>query len=328
MVAAQFAPSRTVRGGVITSAPLAVSVCYNQVPSLQTVGAWRGDIMRSDRIVLHASWVLLCMAGVPILAQVVSWEGTSFPEAEGWARSTFCTPGRWIEGSWFRQALAVGECAPPPDGDRDSYRRSLESLNGVTTFFVEFRLQSDGDSSEIPGGAPAVVAMGNFFGVVYHVTVSRDLVKFLRDADLPIWFIEIERDVPHTYRIELHADRYAFYIDAYLIDEGVPEGPFPAYDSVITWRGKSWYLPCENAWDYIRYGVIPVDGSGDYDSDGAVTLDDFYYFHECLTNVRPGIQGGPTNDAGPGCRFADFDSDGDVDLRDFAEFQNAFTSSP
>ena len=74
--------------------------------------------------------------------------------------------------------------------------------------------------------------------------------------------------------------------------------------------------------------MIPVDGSGDYDSDGAVTLHDFYFFHECLTNDRPGIHGGPDNDAGPGCRFADFDSDGDTDLRDFAEFQNAFGHAP
>jgi hypothetical protein len=166
--------------------------------------------------------------------------------------------------------------------------------------------------------------MGNFFGVVYHVTVARDLVQFLRDVDLPIWFIAIEPNVPHTYRIELYPDRYAFYIDAYLIDEGIAEGPFPAHNSVIAWSGKSWKLPCENAWAYIRYGHTPLDGSGDYDSDGALTQDDFYLFHECLTNDRPGIHGGPEQDAGPGCRFADFDADADTDLADLAEFQNLF----
>ena len=56
--------------------------------------------------------------------------------------------------------------------------------------------------------------------------------------------------------------------------------------------------------------------------------DDFYFFHECLTSVRPGINGGPENDAGPGCRFADFNSDGDTDLLDFAKFQNAFGEEP
>jgi hypothetical protein len=169
-----------------------------------------------------------------------------------------------------------------------------------------------------------VVALGNDAGGGYNITVARDLVKFLRDVDLPIGFIEIEPDVPYTYRIELYSGRYAFYIDAYLIDEGVADGPFLAYNPRISWRGKSWYLPCHNAWDYIRYGVIPVDGSGDYDSDGAVTHDDFYVFHECLTNERLGINGGPDADAGPGCRFADFDGDSDTDLLDVAEFQNLF----
>ncbi len=117
---------------------------------------------------------------------------------------------------------------------------------------------------------------------------------------------------------------FEFYIDAYLIDKDVPDGPFPAHDSRVTWRGKSWFLPCENAWDYIRFGVIPEEGSGDYDSDTAVTLDDFYFFHECLTNQRLGINGGPAKDAGAGCRFADFDLDNDVDLLDFAEFQLTF----
>ncbi len=71
--------------------------------------------------------------------------------------------------------------------------------------------------------------------------------------------------------------------------------------------------------------MIPLDGSGDYDSDAEVTLDDFYFFHECLSNRRPGINGGPGNDAGPGCRFADFDFDTDVDLLDIAAFQRTLT---
>ncbi len=72
---------------------------------------------------------------------------------------------------------------------------------------------------------------------------------------------------------------------------------------------------------------MPVDGSGDYDSDAEVASDDFYFFHECLSNRRPGINGGPAQDAGPGCRFADFDFDDDVDLLDVAEFQLNFTGN-
>ncbi len=164
--------------------------------------------------------------------------------------------------------------------------------------------------------------------MIYHTTVSSDLVKFARDVDLPIRFVEIDPAVAHTYRIELDANRYTFYIDSFLIDQGAPEGPFPALESPrITWLGRSIYLPCENGWDYIRYGVTPLDGSGDYDSDGAETLIDHYFVTDCLTKDGPGIVGGPGENAGPGCRFADFDADGDANLLDVAEFQNLFNGS-
>ena len=284
--------------------------------------------MRKERVHPIATWLLLG-AAVPALAQVFSSEFFGDPVSEGWDMVLqYCEPQTWNEAGWYHQQLDFDACPPGPGGGRDVYRRSLQALNGVTEFFAEFRVRTDGDRSEIPYGAPIVLVLGNNAGVAYHITVARDLVQFFRDADLPIWFIQIEPGVPHTFRTELYTGRYAFYIDAYLIDEGLPEGTFLAHDSRISWRGRSWYLPCHNAWDYIRYGVIPVDGSGDYDSDAAVTLDDFYFFHECLTNDRPGINGGPGKDAGPGCRFADFDSDGDTDLRDFADFQNAFTSPP
>jgi len=266
--------------------------------------------------------LLLTLAAAPAHAQVFSSEFCSDPASEGWGPLLqYCKPDTWNEDGWYHQKLDLEACPPGPGGGRDVYRRSLEPFNGTTPFFEEFRVVTDGDRSEILGGATALVAVGCSCPVIYHITVTRDLVRFLRDLDVGSSFIEIEPGVPHTYRIELYPDRYAFFIDGYLIDEGVLVGPFPAYDSRITWQGSSWFLPNETWWDYFRYGRIPDDGSGDFDSDAFVTLADFYFFHECLTNVRPGINGGPDNDAGPGCRFADFDADADTDL---ADFQNAF----
>lgn len=285
--------------------------------------------MRGGPLHVFAIWLLCGAAATPALAQVFSSEFFSDPISEGWNLTTrYCQPETWNEDGWYHQQLDHDACPPGPEGAFDGYTRSLESFNGLAPFFAEFRLDTDGDRSGIFYGSPLVLAVDNIFGVLYHFRVARDLVTFFRDVSLPGWLIDIEPGVPHTYRIELYADRYAFYIDAYLIDEGVPEGPFPAHDSRITWQGESWNLPCENAWDYIRYGVIPADGSGDYDGDGAVTGDDFYFFQECLSNDRPGIHGGPESDAGPGCRFVDFDSDGDSDLRDFAEFQSVFGGLP
>ncbi len=283
--------------------------------------------MRSNRTAHKATWLLLGAATAPGLADVFSSEFFSDPVSEGWDLLQLVCSDTWVDDGWYYQRFDHDVCSQGSSRGQDAYVRWITDFNGQPRFFLQFRVQTDGDTSEIPRGAPTVVSMFNSAGVLYHVTVARDLVKFLRDVDLPIWFIEIDPGVPHEYRIELSPDLYAFYIDADLIDEGVPEGPYPAHDARITWLGRSWYLPCENAWDYIRYGVIPEDASGDYDSDAQVTLDDFYFFHECLTNRRPGINGGPGSDAGPGCRFADFDFDTDVDLLDIAEFQVNFTGA-
>jgi len=159
------------------------------------------------------------------------------PVFEGWDFIfQYCDPELWIEDGWYHQQLDVRACPPGPQGGYDAYRRALAPYNGVTEFFLEFHVETNGDPSGIPWASPVVLAMGNNAGVLYHFTVARDMVKFLRDVDLRIWFLDIEPDIPHTYRVELHGDRYAFYIDGYLVDEGLSEGPFPAHQSTITWQ--------------------------------------------------------------------------------------------
>jgi hypothetical protein len=261
----------------------------------------------------------------PAIAQIFCSEFLSDPVSEGWDLIQEYCADTWVQTGWYYQQLDRKGCPRGPGG-ADVYWRWLEGFNGTPEFFAEFRVQTNGDRSEIPGGAPALVVLANDPGVIYHMTISRDLVKFARNVALPIWFIEIEPDVPHVLRIELTSGRYAFYIDADLIDEGVSEGPFPADNPRISWRGRSWYLPCLNAWDYFRVGQIPEDGSGDDDRDGVLTLFDQYFVADCLTKDGPGIFGGPDNDAGPGCRFTDFDADADTDLADFAVFQNHFNN--
>jgi hypothetical protein len=263
----------------------------------------------------------------PLNAQVVSSELFSDPVSEGWPLFNQYCAETWLKEGWYYQRFDPETCPTGTNGAQDAYVRPITEFNGEPEFFLEFRVQTDGDRSEIPRGAPTVLAMGNFFGVVYHITVSRDLVKFSGHLYLPGLFIEIEPGVAHTFRIELYPDRYDFYIDGNVADEGAPDGPFPAHDARISWVGSSWDLAADNAWDYIRYGVLPLDGTGDYDSDGVVTLDDFYFFHECLSNRRPGINGGPGMDAGPGCRFADFNADSSTDLLDFAAMQIIFGRS-
>lgn len=270
---------------------------------------------------------LFWLLEAPLYAEVIAYEAHVFPEEVGWTPNAFCDPERWVGDGWLFQHVQYCEGVPPPGGQRESFARSLGPFVGQNTFFVEWRMETDGDRSEIGGVAPASLVASGRTGVNYHFTIARDQVRLIRDNLLPIVFAETDPGIPHTYRLELHGDElYAWYIDVQIIDSGVPEGAYPTSETnVISFRAKSWYLESTTRWDYIRYGVIPEDGTGDYDSDAEVGLDDYYFFHECLTNRRVGINGGPGNDAGPGCRFADFDHDTDVDLHDFATFQNTFT---
>jgi len=266
----------------------------------------------------HAILVPL-MTAASAAGGVVSWEATSYPETQGWERDIFCTPERWLDpAGWYFQEVAPG-CGDPPPGDRESFSRSLADFQDEEEFFIEWSVETDGDRSEIIGVAPAALSASGTSGVLYHFTIARDQVRFIRMRH-PMVFIDIQPEVPHTYRVELYGDElYIWYIDGKVIEQGMPEGPFPKSDSRLHWRGRSWRLENTVWWDYIRYGTIPEEASGDYDSDEDVDLDDYYYVHECFSQSGPGV------DAGPGCRFADFDGDSDVDFKDLAAFQNAFT---
>ncbi len=273
---------------------------------------------------------LLLLGGARCVADVVSYECDSFPVEAGWyVGQNWCETVEWVSDGKFCQRVAFCEGYDPPEGQQSSYRHLLDEFIGTPRFFVEWRIETTGARSELPFTAPASFVSHNGGGVSYHFTISKDQVRFIRDIpEFPILWPEIEPSVPHTYRVEHYGtELYVVYIDGEIADSGIPEGPHPAYDPRISIRAKAQFVESTTVWDYIRWGDIPIDGSGDFDSDEDVDGRDFYFFHECLTNRRPGINGGPGNDAGPGCRFADFDDDTDVDLRDMAAFQSAFTRS-
>ena len=276
-----------------------------------------------------AAYIAILMAGTAACGQVGTYEGDVFPESAGWDRVGTFDADRWIDGGWFGQYVDLGEWAPGPRGEADYYQRSIAEFAGASTFFVEWRVETNVPSAlfDVSGVATALVAGGRSTAF-YHFTLTDESVRLIRSNFLPIIFAQVMPVVPHTYRLELYgSERYAWSIDGQMIDSGVPAAAYPADSSVLIWGTSHDVYDNIARWDYIRFGVIPVDGSGDYDSNAEVTLDDFYFFQECLSNRRPGLNGGPGNDAGPGCRFADFDFDDDVDLRDVAEFQTAFGAS-
>ena len=281
-------------------------------------------------------------AAVHVHAEVVSYEGSIFPDRTGWTRDFFCTPERWTEEGWFHQAVEPGECFDPPSGDRDSYSRPISEFIEAPGFFVEWRLEVDGDSSEILWGGPAILSAWSQGPVLYWFAIARDQIKFVKDAFAVVFFVDMAPGVPHCIRLEqIGVEEFRWFLDGQLVFEDVPAAAYPSFNPHISWRAKSAFLTSEVSWDFVRYGDIPAEGSFDYDSDGDVDSTDHYFLTDCLGKDGPGIYGGPgaacpegddtcakigpLTTAGPGCTWADSDGDGDVDLRDIAAFQNAYT---
>ena len=261
------------------------------------------------------------IASATARAQIVSYECTSFPEDEGWEHIDVLFPAdRWLQEGWLHQQAEIAAPGPPQVSEEDLYRQSLGDFDGAATFFLDWRMETDGTQKGFPNISPAAIVAGGFAGVLYHFTIAENQVRLIRDTLLPVVFAHIEPGTAHTFRLELFGDEwYSFYVDGRLIDSGIPEGRYPTTDSRITFGARAGLDGETTRWDYVRFGVIPAASSGDFDSDADRDLRDFYFFEECLRN------GGSGTDAAPSCTWADMDADGDADLLDFAEFQVAFT---
>jgi len=255
---------------------------------------------------------------------VVVYECDVLPESAGWEREIAGTPGaeREIADGWFVQTVDLPNGWTGPDGDFDGYRVTLSAFAAADTFFVEWRAITDNPGWLLDKDATpvAVSAAGNTPS--YHTTSTADAIQLRHTVTVPDIVVPVVPDVPHTVRLEFPtSNSYTWYLDGQEVVSGTSTAPYPDTSSFLIWGVRRSYVDSTTRWDYIRFGVIPQDGSGDYDSDGALTLFDHYFVRECMAD------GGPDTNAGPGCRFADFDGDTDADLLDFAEFQNTFGPS-
>lgn len=274
--------------------------------------------------------LLVSFAWAEYESKIVAFECDALPELSGWERELGGTPGaeRWVQNGWFFQSVNLPPGWNGPHGDADFYRISLDQFAGIDVFFVEWRTATNNPNWLLDLSAVPVVVSAGGSGAVYHTTITTDEVQLYRRTWIPLVFVEIIPNVPHVYRLELRGtDSYAWFIDGILVEAGIPLSSYPDTSASLIWGAGREYVDATTAWDFVRAGVIPENGSGDFDSDGGLTLIDQYFIADCLTKDGPGIFGGPGNNAGPGCRFADFDTDSDVDLLDFAEFQNFFRPS-
>ncbi|MFQ5463935.1 MAG: hypothetical protein ACE5E5_15085 [Phycisphaerae bacterium] len=267
--------------------------------------------------------VLALLLGSYSYSQVYVYECDVLPLEAGWTLTqTFCDPGEGIIDGGL--VYTVDICpTQPPFGQQIDYRIHISEFIGVPEMFFEWRSESTGDRTELNFTAPSSFVMADGGGVKYHFTIASDQIRYIRDDNDPWVYIDITPNAPHTFRVELFdVDWFTVFIDGVVVDEGIPEGTLMQFDPRISFRAKAQFVASKTTWEYMRWGVIPADGSGDFDSSGAADAFDLFYFSECFDR---NLAGEP---ADPSCQWADFNADNTVDCTDAAAFATVYTGDP
>jgi hypothetical protein len=267
-----------------------------------------------------ATYIFVLVLAVPSLGQTISYEASSlFPERDGWTH--IIQPyqaDRWLDNGCLVQVAELVSHGKVVEGEDDPYYREFPEQAGLPSWYLQFRVITDSPPLYQDVG-PAAIAAGGFSGVLYHFIIGNNQIRFLRDVALPYVYVNVESGIPHTYRLELRPNSYILYVDGVSVDAGIPEGPYPVTSSSITFRGKASTGVNITRWDYVRFGQIPIDHSGDFDSNAAVDANDLYFFVDCLLS--------PAYDAaGPGCKWADMNNDGVANGADVSAFVAAMMS--
>ncbi|MFH1111176.1 MAG: PEP-CTERM sorting domain-containing protein [Planctomycetota bacterium] len=221
------------------------------------------------------SLLLVVALGASAQAQTVSYQGTTFPEQDGWTRDEQLFPAdRAIENGWLVQRADVVPQEPPflDVSEQDFYRRSLSEFAWSDPFFIEWRMVTDGPRTGIPSASPAAIVAGGTSHAFYHFTIAEDQARLI-NADLSVLLVDIAPGVPHNYRLELYGTQsYRWLIDGQVVDSGIPEGPYPTADSEIVFGARAAGQTITDRWDYIRYGTIPEPATGALLLAGAATV--------------------------------------------------------
>jgi hypothetical protein len=251
-------------------------------------------------------------------AQIVAYEGDVLPEIDAapWTRLGTLDALRWSDNGLFCQLISPGQ--------NDIYRRTIPEFTSSPSFFVTWREMTDIPRSYISSTPSGISVPSSETAVLFTFTVTSDQVQFIRDNPIGlVMYVDVEPGVLHTYFLALHADlSYDWYIDGLVVNSGQYPSPYPDASARIQWWARSFTtMPEQTAkWDYVRYGVIPPDHSGDFNNNGAVDETDLYFFVDCLL--------GPDYDAAaPGCKWADMDSNGKADGADVQLFATAMTGA-
>jgi hypothetical protein len=152
----------------------------------------------------------------PALAFVFSYEAVVYPNPPAWQRTVDGTPERRLENGWL--ILTVEE------GDQDSYYYDIGFSGLVGRFFAEWRAVTNSPAWLIEKWqAPAVLSCGGQGATFYHVVMTESAAVLLRDVFIPRVIVPISAGQPHTYRVEVFANQYLWYIDGVVVTAASPK---------------------------------------------------------------------------------------------------------
>lgn len=255
-------------------------------------------------------------------AQCVMYEADELPLDVGWSQNPTLFPGqRWTEGGWLFQYVEVAS-QDPWGPERDYYRRSIAEFANSPSFFMAWRVETDGVREGMPAGAPAIITASGSMGIHYHFTITRDQARLI-DPYLNVILFDIQAELSHDYRLEVRDKAWKVFIDGQLVNSGTATKSYPTADSVIAFGAQAYIDPSLTRWDYIRYGVIPDDaGAGDLNCDGTINPFDIHPFVTSL--ISPDEYGQNQ----PACNrmLADINVDGSVNQFDIPAFIDLLVS--
>jgi hypothetical protein len=209
-----------------------------------------------------ARWgVLLCLVvagagALPALAEPywVTWEGTDYPENEGWERRVNGV-GPAIrtlhDGIMTMDGLA--------DLQIDDYYRMERQLNPEAgeEFVMQWRLRVVGVDGFPPAYDPGAAVWSDDDWTV-SLLFGTDFIHSFHEA----WYFPIEPMVFHALEFRSSDMRsYDLYLDGLLIHVG----PFwePTFDrSRVHWGDRARGSASLTDWDYFRFGIVPEPNSG------------------------------------------------------------------
>jgi len=178
----------------------------------------------------------------------ITYEGSDFPENEGWTRSTYAGGAeRWLEdGALVIDSISVGDLQAT-----DTYRQlDVRRPEPGELFVAEWRMRVDEFVDFYDAGV--VMARPEPLGDLHFAHAVDHLVVYDDWDPIPV-----APDEWHIYRFESQdMDAYTLFVDGAPVYEGHFQTP-SLIDPLFAFGNMARGAASLSRWDYVHFGIIP-----------------------------------------------------------------------